>query len=336
MSLLYDIVVDVPAAPDQLYGILVPQISGLVAALCPPETDTYIALAKLLCTFARKHNVTSSLQYLNMVMDEQLRITKLVDMAVFMSSSAAEAFDLLKEACDEVAVLGGADPPQVTPVRPRTNPSPQATPPSSASAADIGVTVQAVMHALLPTFINALSGRFSQPNVSSIRSVTSGSLDTSMTAMARHLYPISSSCGDNVCPFLEKTGAPSLLETYGAPTYYWKSDAAHAPKLRAILTKMATLLLQVNSSPSVSMWKQLEEKRIKLPTVEWNLVNYAPPWVAAELVAAHLVGDMESYSILTCARMPELDPTLLEEFATGRTPVPSASCFGGYKKPAKK
>ena len=314
---------DVPAADDSVYAALVPRVLELLPSLCPPET-TASATAKVLVTLCRNAGITGSYPYIVAVTADDLRTCKIVDVATFMAFSADEAMEEIKEACQDVAALNGANPPNVTPHRKKGSPSPNAP---SFTSGDIAVAVNSAVQAAIKSVVSSMGPI---PNVSPINAST----DASFAALARHMHPIACSCGPQVCPYLERTGAPGILSTYGAPMYSWKADDARAPKIRALLSKMATLLQDLNdpSGRAVSFWKRLEDKKVRLPTAEWNLVYYSPSWVGAELVAAYLLGDLETYAYLTCARMPEVDPSLLDSFASGKVQVPSAPCFGGLFK----
>jgi hypothetical protein len=323
-----DLMSEVPTAADSVYAVMVPRIAELLPSLCPPET-TSSAIAKLLVTVCRNASITGSYPYILGVSDDNLRMCKIVDVVTFMAFSPEEAMEELKVAFDDVRGMKGSDPPQQTPPRKKGSPDPNAP---SYSSADIATAVNSAVQAAFKSVLPFVSNSFAPaPSVSPI----SASTDASFAALARHMHPIACSWGPHVCPYLERTGAPSVLNTYGAPMYSWKADDVRAPKLRALLTKMASLLLELNDSPSISFWKRLDEKKIKLPTAEWNLVYFSPSWVAAELVASYLLGDLESYAHLTCARMAELDPSMLDSYASGRVPVPSAPSFGGLLKSNK-
>ena len=143
---------------------------------------------------------------------------------------------------------------------------------------------------------------------------------------------MASSYGENVCPFLQSTGAPQVLRDAGAPIYTWKTDSEEGHIVARILEYMAVLISNINRhTKPVTIWEALTEKKLKLAPAEWNLVRYAPTWVAAEFVAALICSDSYGHSLAVSARLG-LAPNRLKDFASGEESIPSADRFAGVKR----
>jgi hypothetical protein len=318
---LLDIHTDIPSAPDALVTIIAPQVMNFAASLAPKE-NAKTGLAKMLCIFARRHDITGSVQYLNAVVDDQLRLAKLVDMAVYMTATIQEASDELQITCDRVARLNGDNPPAVTPVRDSRG-SPQPTNPTNTSATDIGAAVHAAITALIPTIMKAVSSsQPATPNVSSIPGLNSSA---AMDSLAQHLSPTATSHGPGACPLLPP-GTSSALAAAGYDQYRWATASDVASKIRSALSEMAHLL---NSNTSFAAWA--EAKNVRLSPVEWALYMSGSPQAAMELAVSIKVGDRPLLGLLIAARLPSSDCTRLPDHAAGSLRIPGYPLFGGQK-----
>lgn len=178
---------------------------------------------------------------------------------------------------------------------------------------------------LLVNSIQDLVRAFSLPGGHNASSTSDSTL-----ALARHLAPIATSRGVDLCPFLASVQSHTGLAGSGVPLYRWATKARYASRLRAVLVEMGSFLLACD--PNSAVFSFFEREKTKLGPQEWNIVRFGPPFLAAEIGAVYKAKERELYGVLCCARMADADPDCLEEYASGRMSIPSAPSFGGVRK----
>lgn len=157
-----------------------------------------------------------------------------------------------------------------------------------------------------------------------------GGNDGALQELTAMLNPVVSSHGPGHCRTLT-SAVTGVLESNNFVPYRWAAgrkdeSKSFADRIRQGVIEMAALL---NGNPNFEDWAKA--KSITLSTSDWALWQRGDKQDALEMAVSIRLRDRELQALLAVARCSGVDPTRLDEHASGKLPVAGEPLFGGHK-----